>query len=351
MHQSFRPLRAFVRFSIVFLLSALFSVQQNSQTPPQAAPGKIVVSMNSVLVPVVVRDSQGHSIGGLKKEDFRIFDKNKPQIISGFSVQGRASGSTTPTTAAPAPVGSGPAQPPSTAPETSPATPQHFIAYLFDDLHLSASDLTLIQKAASNLVAGSLTPSDLAAIVSLFGTSSGLTRDRTKLQEAIMNLRVQTLSRRIRRLCPNIGYYEADRIRNKNDFMALETAIENTMSCCECTRKVAEGLVDNAASESLQIGDQDVRVTLRFIQDIVRKMAFMPGQRTLVFISPGFLTMTPDAMFEKSQILDMAAQSNVTINAVDTAVSTSPRKRPANKLRAPLARSNPNPNIADIPWS
>jgi VWFA-related protein len=283
MHQSFRPLRAFVRFSIVFLLSALFSVQQNSQTPPQAAPGKIVVSVNSVLVPVVVRDSQGHPIGGLKKEDFQIFDKNKPQIISGFSVQERASASTTPTSAEPASVGSGPAQPPSR--DTSPATPQHFIVYLFDDLHLNASDLTLIQKAASNIVTGSLAPSDLAAIVSLSGTSSGLTRDRTKLQDSIMNLRVQTLSRRIRRLCPNIGYYEADRIRNKNDFMALETAVENTMSCCECTRKVAEGLIDNAASESLQIGDQDVRVTLSFIQDIVRKIASMPDQRTLVFSS------------------------------------------------------------------
>ena len=99
--------------------------------------------------------------------------------------------------------------------------------------------------------------------------------------------------------------------------MALDTAIQNTMGCCECTKDVAEGLVDNAASDSLQIGDQDVRMTLGFIRGLVGKMETMPGQRTLVIISPGFLTMTPDAMVEKSQILDMAAQSSVTINAVD----------------------------------
>jgi VWFA-related protein len=46
-------------------------------------------------------------------------------------------------------------------------------------------------------------------------------------------------------------------------------------------------------------------------------MGSMPGQRTLVIISRGFLTMTPDAMLEKSQILDLAAQSSMTINAVD----------------------------------
>jgi VWFA-related protein len=34
-------------------------------------------------------------------------------------------------------------------------------------------------------------------------------------------------------------------------------------------------------------------------------------------ISPGFLTVTPEAMIGKSEVLDMAARSNVTINALD----------------------------------
>jgi VWFA-related protein len=43
----------------------------------------------------------------------------------------------------------------------------------------------------------------------------------------------------------------------------------------------------------------------------------MPGQRTLVLVSPGFLTVTAESMALKSVILDMAAQLNVTISAVD----------------------------------
>jgi VWFA-related protein len=46
-------------------------------------------------------------------------------------------------------------------------------------------------------------------------------------------------------------------------------------------------------------------------------MASLPGQRTLILISPGFLTVVPEAMTDKSRILDLAAHSNVTISALD----------------------------------
>ena len=132
-----------------------------------------------------------------------------------------------------------------------------------------------------------------------------------------MKLRTGDVYRRVGRACPQMTYYEADRILNKHDFMALDAAIENTLACCDCKRDIAETLAQNAASENLQIGDQDVRLTLGFILDIVRKMGAMPGQRTLILISPGFLTVTPEAMLGKSEVLDMAAKSNVTINALD----------------------------------
>src|SRR6202030_2791268 len=46
-------------------------------------------------------------------------------------------------------------------------------------------------------------------------------------------------------------------------------------------------------------------------------MGAFPGQRTLILLSPGFLTPSAEAMSEKSQLLDLAARSNVTINALD----------------------------------
>ena len=46
-------------------------------------------------------------------------------------------------------------------------------------------------------------------------------------------------------------------------------------------------------------------------------MAALPGQRTLVLVSPGFLSIEPDALSVESQIIDFAAQSNVTVSALD----------------------------------
>ena len=45
----------------------------------------IKVEVNLVLVPVVVKDSSGNPISGLKKEDFQLFDNGKPQ--ADFDIQ------------------------------------------------------------------------------------------------------------------------------------------------------------------------------------------------------------------------------------------------------------------------
>ena len=298
---------------MLLLIARLCSGQTPSQ--PENSSNRISVTVNVVLVPVVVRDAQGNSVGNLKKEDFEVFDKNKLQAIVGFDIQQRTSPATErDSTDHKADVGS-PSGPKTDTPK--PISPERFVVFLFDDLHLSAGDLRLIQKAGTRITAESLAESDIAAVVATSGISTGLTRDRRNLQEIIMKLRLGNIYGGVARTCPQMTYYEADRIVNKHDFMVLETAIENTLACCECKRDIAEVQAQNTASETLHIGDQDVRKTLGFIRDIVAKMGAMPGQRTLVLVSPGILTVTPEAMAGKSAILDLAAKSNVTINALD----------------------------------
>jgi VWFA-related protein len=269
---------------------------------------------------VVVHDAHGLPVGDLRKEDFRLFDRGKQRDISGFSIETRGGQPLAPQVeSARSPTSNNTVAP---ANGLSPSAPsQRFLILMFDDLHLSASDLGQVQRAADRIVSASFSSdSDFAAVVSFSGLSSGLTRDKAKLRDAISKVHVRELYRHAGQGCPDIDYYMADLIVNKRDQAAFESAVEETMSCAHLTadmRPVAEGMTRTASTQVLSTGDQDMRVTLGAVKEVVSKMAGLPGQRLLVLISPGFLTVTMEAMSRKSQILDLAARSNVTISALD----------------------------------
>ena len=285
---------------------------QTKDTSEQTGTFTIESKVDVALVPVLVRDAQGRAVGNLKKEDFQVFDNGKPQAITGFTIQQRAGiGADAPTT-----------QPAAAPGVTAQATvvPERFIVFLFDDLHLSPGDMAQAQKAGTKMLTASLADSDIAAVVSISGqVNSGLTRDRFVLQDAIMKLHSQNLYRVAGGECPNLDYYQSNRIENEHNAAALETAISETLSCDPGlrTRDAAERVAESAAMRILAIGEQDIRVTLSALHEFVRRMTALPGNRTLILVSPGFLILTPEARSEESQIMDMAAQSNVTVSALD----------------------------------
>ncbi len=282
--------------------------------PPQEAPPTIVVNVQKVLVPVVVRDKQGQAVGDLKKEDFQVFDNDKPRPVSGITIETRGA------------FGAASMQPPlaeAGPPPPPPSVPQRFVVFLFDDMHLSAEDLLNSQKAGVKAVDTSLSDSDMAAVVSISGkTNSGLTRDRVKLKDAIMGLKLRSLFRSSNADCPNIQYYQADLIENRHDSSALADAVRQVFTChpeMDRQRDIdqAERMAESTAMQVQMVGRQDIQATYTVLREIVRRVAALPGQRTLVLVSPGFLTVEPDTLTSESQIIDIAAQANVTINTID----------------------------------
>jgi VWFA-related protein len=80
---------------------------------------------------------------------------------------------------------------------------------------------------------------------------------------------------------------------------------------------VAERLADSAAMHSLSVGRQDVLNTYATLKEVVRRMAKLPGQRPLLLVSDGFLPIEEEARYAESQVMDLAVQSDVSINAID----------------------------------
>lgn len=299
---------------VVSLLSICFAAQQQKDQ----GTFKFETKINVVVVPVLVTDSHGHAIGTLKKEDFQVFDKDKLQTITGFTIQERASSAPVNSLTAPA-ASSAPTTAPA-PPPSAPVVPERSIIFLFDDLHLQTGDLALVQKAAAKMLAGSLTDTDYAAVLSTSGqVSSPLTRDRSKLTDAIARLHEVRVYRPGRQ-CPDVSPYQADLILNRNDGAALEIAAQEAIQCANLDprmRSVAETMARTSANQALALNDQGTRVVMRIAKIIVGKLAPIPGQHLLILVSPGFLGNTPEAVSDKSQLIDLAAQNNVTISALD----------------------------------
>lgn len=310
-----------IRFCCLLLTGCMFSVAQEPAGAPQPTT-TFVVNVTRVFVPVVVRDKQGHVVPDLKQEDFQVFNNGKPQPITRFTVEkrepivaiaekGKDSPSVSPSSAAPNPA------------QISSTAPVRFIVFLFDDLHLSSEDLAHAKDASTKMLAGALGDSDMAAVVSISGrTNSGLIRDKTKLEAAISSLEPRSLYKSEGSECPNIGYYQADLIVNKHNNTATAAAIQQVFDCDPGLDKqrdlnVAERLANSAAMRVVTLGQQDVQLTNATIMEIVRRMAKLPGQRTLILVSAGFLSIDQQALTAESQIIDLAAQSDITISSLD----------------------------------
>lgn len=291
------------------------STAQQASNPGEAPPFTIQANVNRVFLQVVVRDKQGHIVDDLKGEDFQVFDNGKLHPISHFMIERRLV--TYPNTLSNTTSSQPPQTPPGT--EVRPSfTPHRFVVFLFDDMHLSIEDLARTKKAPAKLLDGALVESNMAAVVSVSGRSnSGLTRDRARLQDTIKDLRPQWLHLSSSGDCPNIGYYQADLIVNKHDSGAIQDAVQQILACAPTKPDIAEIQADSVARQVVMAGQQDVQLTFASIAELVRRMAALPGQSILILVSPGFLTITPEAISAESRLIDLAAQSNVVISALD----------------------------------
>jgi hypothetical protein len=70
------------------------------------------------------------------------------------------------------------------------------------------------------------------------------------------------------------------------------------------------------AQRIVEVVGKDYVESFSAIDEIVRRMSTLPGQRSLILISPGFVVRDPKVSAAESQMINLAAQSNVTISTL-----------------------------------
>jgi VWFA-related protein len=279
-------------------------------------PATFKVRVNNVLVRVVVRDSKGKVVSNLKKEDFQLYDGKKLQTITSFATETPQS-HVVPLTTSPAAESSSLSADPAVV--KAATLPQRFVSMVFDDVHLSMEDAVFVRDSATRFF-GALAPSDR---VSINTTSGQLTQDFTDdhalLEEAIFGILPRPLTHHDSSDCPDMTYYEADLIVNKNDMQALAVATGETLQCAfngdPTMQAAAQIQAQVAAQRAASEGDNETQYAYRHLEDIIRRMTSLPGQRVLVLVSPGFILST--LQYEASEMIDRATRASIVINTID----------------------------------
>jgi len=319
-----------LRFLALTLLVPVATVAAWSQTEPpspvpQSSPAEgkanaasdtpsltIKARSNLVQVRVVVRDADDKPVTGLKAEDFQIFDENQLQAISTFTIETSElhSEKGTPSRGT---------QPSDSVDKKAVVLPERFVALVFDDANLSSRDAVQIKRAAQLF----LTQSVQSDRIGIYSTSGQVTQEFTSDTEALRRALLRVAPRSVvvtnDRQCPHVTFNTARQIEEYRDSAAEAAVINETWRCAfagdprmyDAARSVAQ----SAIHQALRSGQAGTYSGFRHLEDIVRRLSQMPGERLMVLLSPGFLHV--DQPSEEWQIIDFANRANVVVNTLD----------------------------------
>jgi VWFA-related protein len=277
-----------------------FSQQEEAQS--------FKVKVNLVELRVVVRDKNGNALGNLTKDDFVVLDDKKPQPITRFAVEDNAIGN-------PA-VPSSSAQSPQEGEIHSHLAGNWRVGYLIDDLNSTATDLTQARKASEQMI-DSLAPGEMLAIFTLSGQGTqDFTADKALLRQAVQQLQPRPLNGGSPQ-CPPINYYLADQIQTNHDDRALAVVTTEATACQfqGHTSATAGTVARVAADRETRRGEAQNELALQTFNAVVRHLAVFPGQRSLVFMSPGFYVQREQAMLTDS--LERTVRAGVIVSTLD----------------------------------
>ncbi len=302
------PVRQIKALLMVFTILSLLSTAKAQAQNAQKQDDVIKVKSNLVNIDVMVKDKKGKYISDLKPEDFTIIENGVPQTLKFFD----------------APLNTAPEKArPDVAVETAPvaAPTRNYVSIVLDSQSTDITNLKPVREGIAKFVREQTTEADAIA---LFSISTGLsllvpfTQDKTKLLAALENAGVSAVSK---------NFEQRDIARNiENLREQLSTAPSGPTTSITSPAAGSEAARAMIAARMLQqftqlrtvLGLQQSRPILAAIAAICDGLKNIPGKKTLVLFSQGFVT--PAALdWQIQSTIDIANRANVAIYIIDSA--------------------------------
>ena len=281
---------------ITAILSVLAALTPSAQQPPAQPPQKppsFSSGTQVVQVDVRVFDRSGRFVTGLTPQDFEVREDGAPQHIVSVSLVGAPSASTAP---------SAPAAEARPAPSAPTARPPAVWLFVFDTLHLSPGGLTRSRDAVLKFLTDKFHDGDIGGVV-IDGkmANNRLTSVRAELLKAVQDLKprgdVRARELQMREWPRLQDEFEAWRIGVQNDRQALEQAV--IRACSEdpdaCKAAPPDMQITQKAQDIMRTAHDASQVTLNIVRALSTGLARIPGPKTVVFLSEGFILQDMEA--------------------------------------------------------
>jgi VWFA-related protein len=268
---------------IAFALGSTLAAQQ-AASPPQPP---FRTGTQAVEVDVRVFDKDGRFVSDLTRDDFDVREDDAAQSIDTLTLVG------TPPIGALAPSAASTSS--TSSPPSAPSSRRVWL-FVFDTPHLSPAGVQRSRAAASDFIKEKLTGGDLAGVVADGKMANNrLTSDRAELAKVVDAVKMPGDMRSLElemRDWPRLqDEFEAWRIAVQNDADALRQAV--TRACTEdpdmCKAAPPDAMVREKAQRIMSAAMQMTRATLSVVEGLSNGLARMPGPKTVVFFSDGFV--------------------------------------------------------------
>jgi VWFA-related protein len=237
------------------------------QTPaaPTAAPGAVqqsatVIKKESrlVLVDAVVTDKKGNYIRNLEQNDFKVYEDNKEQQVSSFSMGADIA--------------------------VQASAQKRYLILFFDNSSMQAPDQIQARNAAMKFVEANASPERLMAVVDFGGALSirqNFTADANLLRAAVSGVKVSSVD-------------------------------SNASAASQPMTIASAGFSPLGNSEA----DYAARTMLLAVRSLAKNLRGIPGRKMVVLFSAGF-PLTAERESELTATIDACNKANVAIYALD----------------------------------
>ena len=306
----FRCLLAGLLVALTVFLRPVEAQSQQSKDGKKSQDEAIKLRTNLTALDVMVKDSKGRYITDMKAEDFTIFENGVRQTVDFFDP----------------PLVDGKRVQPNVAPEQSVKSsgmPTNIMSLILDGGTTDLTNMKQVREGVTRYVRERIAETDTVAV---FGVSSDLrvlqpfTQDKQKLIAAVENAWLLTGSNK--NLEQSHLAEDIDRTRSEvagsGDINLPASAAAAAQGPAAAQAMLAARALERFIELRSQLSAQQARPMLAALAAICEAQRNIPGKKTLVVFSQGFVA--PAILdWQVQSVIDIANRANVAIYIIDSA--------------------------------